>query len=154
MGETDLAIHIMREVGQWCIDAACPMWTLEELSREALLKHSPEENDFRVARVGGEPVAAMILQWQDREFWPEIAEGDSGFIHKLCVRRAFAGIGLSTCMVNAAAAECRKRGAGFLRLDTYVRRPKLCSLYEGMGFVKVGYRSVGGREYALYELKI
>jgi GNAT superfamily N-acetyltransferase len=153
-GDADLAIQVMREVAQWCIDTGCPMWTLPELTREALLKHPPGEGDFRVLRVGGDPAAAMILVWRDEKFWPEVAEGDAGFIHKLCVRRAFAGRQLSARMVNAAAAECRERGARFLRLDTDVRRPRLCSLYEGMGFARVGHRSVGGRDYALYELKI
>jgi GNAT superfamily N-acetyltransferase len=153
-GEADLAITIMREVGQWCIDTGRPMWTLGELTRDALLRHPPEEDDFRVLRVDGEPAAAMILQWRDEKFWPAVAEGDSGFIHKLCVRRAFAGRGLSARMVNAAAGECRTRGAGFLRLDTDLRRPRLCSLYEGMGFLRVGHRAVDGRDYALFELEI
>jgi GNAT superfamily N-acetyltransferase len=153
-GEADLAIQVMREVGQWCIDAGLPMWKLEELTREALLRHPPGESDFRVLRVGSEPAAAMILVWRDETFWPGVAEGDSGFIHKLCVRRAFAGQGLSARMVEAAAAECRARRAGFLRLDTDVRRPPLCRLYEGMGFVRVGRRAVGGKDYALYERKV
>ena len=153
-GETDLAILLMREVAQWCIDTGRPLWTLDELTREALVRHPPEENDFRVLRVAGEPAAAMVLQWSDPVFWPSAPDGESGFVHKLCVRRAFAGMGLSSRMVSAAAAECRARGARFLRLDTDNRAPKLCRLYEGMGFVKVGRRLLDDRDYALYELRV
>lgn len=153
-GETDLAISVMREVAQWCIDAGLPMWALNELTREALLRHPPAEADFRVAYVDGEPAAAMILQWRDPKFWPEVPEGESGFIHKLCVRRAFAGRGMSARMVDAAVAECRQRGATCLRLDTDNGRPRLCRLYEAMGFRKVGRVRRDGRDYALYELSV
>jgi len=153
-GEPDLAIHIMREVARWCIEAGLPMWTLDELTREALLRHPPGEDDFRVARVRDEPAAAMILQWKDPTFWPEAREGESGFIHKLCIRRPFAGTGLAARMVDAAVAECKARKAAFLRLDTDNGRPKLCGLYEAMGFVKVGRLPVNGRDYALYERRI
>ena len=153
-GETDLAIRIMREVAQWCIEVGHPMWTLQELTREALLSRSRSEEDFRVARLDGELSAAMILQWEDPLFWPDVPRGGSGFIHKLCVRRAFAGKNLSARMVAAAVDECRNRNAAFLRLDTNNRSPRLRALYEGLGFMKVGRRLVDGRDYALYELPI
>ena len=153
-GELDLAVRIMREVAQWCIDTGRPMWTLDELTAEALLRHPPAEADFRVARFYGEPAAAMILQWRDPLFWPRVPAGESGFLHKLCVRRAFAGRGLSARMVEAAAAECRERQASWLRLDTDNGRVKLCRLYEGMGFIKVGNMTTENRHYALFERRV
>jgi len=68
----------------------------------------------------------MILQWHDPLFWPTVKEYESGFIHKLCVRREFAGKGLSAKMVEHAVRECSRRGIGYLRLDTDVTKPKLC----------------------------
>ncbi len=153
-GEVDLAIDIMREVAQWCIDAGKPMWRLPELTREELLCGPRSRESFVVARVAGVPAASMILQWHDPLFWPAVAENESGFVHKLCVRRSFAGRSLSKDMMGYAIQQCRQRGIAFLRLDTDFTRPRLCRLYEGMGFLGAGRKTVGGREYALYEMRI
>ena len=153
-GEADLAIAIMREVAQWCIDTGKPMWKLSELTRQELLCGPRDEKSFVVARVDGLPAASMILQWYDPLFWPSVEENQSGFIHKLCVRRSFAGRSLSVKMIDHAKRECEKRGIRYLRLDTDPTRPTLRRLYEGLGFVMAGRTEVGGREYALYELRI
>ena len=61
-GDTDRAIKIIREVAQWCIGVGAPMWRLEELTRKALLRYPPFEDDFRTIWIGGKLSAAMILQ--------------------------------------------------------------------------------------------
>jgi GNAT superfamily N-acetyltransferase len=100
-GATDLAITIMREVAQWCIEVGRP-----------------------------------------------------GFIHKLCVRRDFAGRNLSTKMVEHAVSECKKKTIDLVRLDTDFVNPRLCALYEGMGFIRAGRKRTNGRDCALYELRV
>ena len=150
-GDTDCAIEIIREVAQWCIDVGAPMWRLEELTRKALLRYPPSEADFRTVWIDGKLAAAMILQWHDPRFWPEVKPDESGFIHKLCVRRSFAGRRVAGQIVELAQLECIRRGIGWLRLDTDFNSPKLCTLYEAMGFVKVGRKMVDDRDYALYE---
>ena len=84
-GDAELAIEIMREVAQWCIDVGNPMWSLEELTTEKLLSDARGPANFLVAWFDGKPAASMILQWHDPAFWPEVRENESGFIHKLCV---------------------------------------------------------------------
>ena len=153
-GETDLAIAIMREVAQWCIEIGRPMWRLDELTREALLRNPPAGEDFRVAWVDDTPAASMILQWYDPLFWPDIPADGSGFIHKLCIRRDFAGRNLSTKIVEHAVSECKKKTIDLVRLDTDFANPRLCALYEGMGFVSGGRKRINGRDYALYELRV
>ncbi|MGA2615044.1 MAG: GNAT family N-acetyltransferase [Spirochaetia bacterium] len=153
-GEVDLAIEVMQEVAQWCIESGNPMWSLGELTRGKLLRHPRAEDSFIVARSGGTPAASMILQWHDLLFWPMVKEYESGFIHKLCVRREFAGKGLSTALVGHAVRECSRQGVEYLRLDTDITKPKLHDLYERMGFVRAGRKLVDGRDYALYELRL
>lgn len=153
-GDAELAIEIMREVAQWCIDVGNPMWSLEELTTEKLLSDARGPANFLVAWSDGKPAASMILQWRDPEFWPEVKENESGFIHKLCVRRDFAGRNLSTRMVGYAVSESKKKLIEYVRLDTDFANPRLCSLYEGMGFVKAGRKHGNGRDYALYELPV
>ncbi len=152
-GDIDNAIAVMNEVARWCEDTGKNMWTMDELSKEKLLQGIDREN-FWVGKVGHENAAAMIVQWYDPLFWPRIERGESGFIHKLCVRRKYSGKGLSQWMITLAMEECKKKGIRYLRLDTGWNRYKLCSLYEGLGFVQVGKKTVGERDYALYEMKI
>lgn len=152
-GNAENAVRIMREVAQWCIDSGIQGWNPENLTVDKLIPGLTEDN-FCIGQVDGRDACCMILQWDDRLFWPEATENEAGYIHKLCTRREFAGLRLSEKMVEYAAAECRKKGLRFLRLDTGWHKEKLCSIYESLGFVKVGKRTIGVKEYALYEKKI
>jgi len=87
----------------------------------------------------------MLLQPDDRTYWPEAAPGTALYIHKVGVRRAFAGRGWLRRLVDFAADDARSRGLGRLRLDT-LPGPALQSLYEGLGFsalVEPPYRVAG-----------
>ena len=93
-------------------------------------------------------------------FWPEVPTGTSGFVHKLCVRRKFAGQGVAEGMLRYAAELCRAQGISMLRLDTDLSRPKLCALYERAGFRRVGVRSIFSPsmgvtlDVAMYEMEL
>lgn len=150
-GEADNAISIMREVAQWCEVSGKNMWRPEALSKDRLMKDLSEEN-FCVGKFGDDNASSMILQWYDPLFWPEKGKDESGYVHKLCVRRKYSGQGVSHKMIEYAVEECKKKGVHFLRLDTGWNRQRLCELYESMGFIKVGKRTIGGWEYALYEM--
>lgn len=152
-GAVDDAVFVMREVAQWCIDKNLNMWKLEDLTKEKLIANLTDDN-FCIGNVNGEAAAAMILQWYDQKFWPDIKQNQSGFVHKLCVRREFAGMNLSREMIDYAANECRKRSIEYLRLDTDGSNRRLCSLYENLGFVKAGRKLMNTIDYALYELRL
>lgn len=153
LGDIDSAIAVMKEVAKWCEDTGKNMWRMDELSKDSLIKGITMDN-FYVGKVGNDKAAAMILQWYDPLFWPQIKKNESGFVHKLCVRRAFSGQGISQMMIAFAMEECKKKGIRYLRLDTGWNRHKLCSLYESLGFVKVGQKTIGEKVYALYQMKI
>jgi GNAT superfamily N-acetyltransferase len=130
-GEPEAAIAIMREVADWCRKTGRYMWPDEILNRETL---SGPAEEFVVAWVDGEPAATMILSWEDARVWPESAPGEAGYVHKLAVRRKFAGQGLSGALFEWARGVCRARGARWLRLDTGSKRHRLHALYEKSGF--------------------
>ena len=98
VGAVDDAIKVIREAAKWLIDTEKPLWKLEELTKEKLLKDNKEE-EFYVLRVDNELAGAMILKWNDPFFWPNIKEGQSGFVHKLSVRRKYSGTGVSEKMI-------------------------------------------------------
>ena len=154
-GDAETAIDIMREAAQRLIEQGTPLWGLETLTRARL--RNPDE-EFLVAWVDGESAACCLLSFEDALFWPEIPAGKSGFLHKLAVRCAFAGKNIAVQLIEYAQALCREKGISTLRLDTDLHRPKLCDLYEGLGFRRVGMRTMqlpqeamGQCEVALYE---
>jgi len=152
-GEVDNAICIMREVAKWCEVTGKNMWKVDDLTKVKLMKDLSKEN-FYVGKIGNIVTSSMILQWHDQLFWPEAKHNVSGYIHKLCVKREYSGIGLSKLMIAHAIEECKKKGIYTLRLDTGWNRQKLCAFYESLGFIKVGRKTIAERDYALYEMKI
>ena len=151
-GNTALAIEIMQEAAAWLVETRRPLWRLEDLTEAKILAGITKE-DIYVGWMDGEAALAMILQWSDPFFWPQ-AQDDSGFIHKLSVRRRFAGTNGSRQMVEWAEQEARRRGKAYLRLDCAGDRPKLCSFYESLGFQQVERRRVGIYDEAFFEMRL
>lgn len=130
------------------------MWHPEELSPTALLE------SYRIGEMHlgwlshDEPVAAMVLQEEDRTFWPDVPPGESLFVHKLAVVRRYGGRGLSRSMLDAARDLALATGKAYLRLDCAAGRPRLRGLYESYGFRCVGEGRVGPFDTAFYELRL
>jgi GNAT superfamily N-acetyltransferase len=141
-GELETA-RIADEVGrgQFYIADACP-------DAGRILRDAPILSDA--------PVAAGAIRFQEEDllFWPDIDQRDSAFVHRLVVRRAFKGRGISTGLLHWAAARARSVGKRYLRLDCDASRTKLRSLYEGFGFRLHSYRQVGAYYVARYELPL
>jgi ribosomal protein S18 acetylase RimI-like enzyme len=153
-GESEAAINIMREVAKWGRSVGLNVWKDEYLTKEKLMV-GINECDFYVGQVLEDNACCMILQWNDTLFWPKAKENESGYIHKLCVRRDYSGLGLSKKMVEFAIEECRRRNVHYLRLDTGRSKKKLCNLYESLGFQLVDKILLDDRgEFALFEMKI
>ena len=139
LGDVEEALSIIREAAQWLIDTGKPMWMLDEITRESIQNPADE---FIVLWDGTESVAAMTLSFEDRFFWPDVQEGSSGFIHKLSVRRKFAGIGAPRMLIDFAMRLCRDKGIFELRLDCDPHRKGLCDFYEGCGFKLLEVKTV------------
>lgn len=153
-GDIESAILIMKEVAKWLTNKGEPIWEINNLTKEKLLGASLSGNNFYTAWENSKPIAAMILQWHDPEFWPNIRPFESGFIHKLCVCREYAGKGISTKMILFAETECKIKGIKKLRLDCDGNRPKLCSFYETHGFKQIDRKMIGIYDVVFYEKNI
>lgn len=153
-GEVDNAISIMKEVACWGRSVGFNVWKEEALAAEELLKHAREE-EFCVGQVSGKNACCMILQWEDTLFWPKATKNEAGYLHKLCVRREYAGQGLPAKIVEFAIEECKKRNIKYLRLDTGWTNTKLCNMYKNLGFELVDKIQLGnGKVFALFEMRI
>lgn len=144
---------VLIDAARWLEQTGQPLWSPEHLTPEALLRTYGLQ-EMRLGRVAGEVVAAMILQGSDPLFWPEAPEGEALYVHKLAVRREWAGRGLARLMLEHAVSEAQAAARPFLRLDTVADRMRLRALYEDFGFVVVDERRVLERMVTRYELKV
>lgn len=129
--EAAVAVEILREASRWVASISRPLWHADSFvvgdferaaaMQELVLGYEPD------------PVACMLLQKRDEVYWPDDADGEALYLHKIAVRRAAAGQGWLGRLIGWAASEARSAGARFLRLDT-ADREKLVSLYQSHGF--------------------
>jgi GNAT superfamily N-acetyltransferase len=148
--DVPIVVNILREAATWLRQSGKPMWRDEDITEESTIG---DIGLYFLAEVAGEPAGTVRFQIEDRLFWPDIPEGESAFIHRLAVRRRFAGTGLSTALLSWAVDRTRSLGKKYLRLDCDLVRPSLRAVYENFGFIHHSDRVAGPYLLARYEYK-
>lgn len=138
-GDVQSAVGVMLEAARWLETRGIPLWTREEIIK---LPETCPADAFLTLYQDSRPAAAALLRDCDPLFWPQVPPGSSGFLHKLCVHRAYAGGGLALRMIEYAARLCNNAGKTHLRLDCDASRGKLKDLYQSAGFTCLGDRTV------------
>lgn len=110
--------------------------------------------EFWIAREGGEVVGVVRMVWADPVFWGELEDGSAVYVHTLATGRIRAGRGTGAAILAAVEHVAEERGRRVMRLDCGAENAALCGYYEGLGFVQVGEKVVGGEVMALYERAI
>jgi GNAT superfamily N-acetyltransferase len=144
---------ILHEAAAWLEARGIPLWRQDEIA-EAPIAADVMAGLYVLARVAGDPAATVRVQHSDPDFWPEVPDGDSLFVHRLAVRRAYAGGAMSTALLAWAADHATGLGRRHLRLDCEASRPKLRAIYERFGFRYHSDRQVGPYLVARYELPL
>jgi GNAT superfamily N-acetyltransferase len=160
---------MLREAAHWVDALGVVMWEEGELD-SARIDREVAAGQFFIAEVGPAeaalragsvrlqpdrvPAGAIRFQLSDQQFWPDLPDEDSAFVHRLVVRRAFKGQGVSTALLEWSVARARSLGKRFLRLDCDAQRTRLRELYERFGFGVHSYRQVGSYYVARYELPL
>ena len=86
---------------------------------------------------------------------PNAPKYEAAYLHKFCVRRKFAGTGMTNLVVDAIKKECRKRRIRYIRLDTALDEKAVRKIYLNAGFKIVDIIDYpNGRSLALYELEV
>jgi len=152
--DADAIVDTLAEAARWVeeLDGTI-MWVEGELEDERI-RAEARSGMFVVAEVEGRVAGAMRFQLEDRLFWPDLEEAESAFVHRLAIRRAFAGQGISTALLEWAVHRAHALGKRFLRLDCDAERSRLRALYERFGFRLHSYREVGSYYVSRYELRI
>jgi GNAT superfamily N-acetyltransferase len=151
--DTPLLEEMLLEAARWVDALGVVMWEEGELVREEI-QSDVDAGSYYLAEADGQLAGAVRFQLEDRLFWPDLEGEDSAFVHRLVVRRAFKGRGISTVLLSWAVAHARAFGCRWLRLDCDADRTKLRELYERFGFRLHSYRYVTSYYVARYEYPI
>ncbi|MCI8567468.1 MAG: GNAT family N-acetyltransferase [Lachnospiraceae bacterium] len=154
-GEIQTAISIMKEVAAWGREMGYRVWPDEWLTPEELITSDAQPENFCVGSLDGEIACAFILQWTDSEYWPAAPPYEAAYLHKFCVRRSFAGRGMTKRVVAAIREQCQLRGLRYIRLDTALDEKTVRKIYLNAGFKIVDILDrPNGRSMALYEMEV
>jgi GNAT superfamily N-acetyltransferase len=151
--DVDTVSSILIEAANWLEKRDMPMWRANELLPERIAKDVREGLFFLGERMG-EPAGTIKFQLSDLEFWPDVPEHESAFIHRLAVRRRFAGGGVSAALLSWAVERTASLSRRYLRLDCEASREKLRAVYERFGFQHHSDRQVGPYFVARYEFTL
>ena len=145
---------ILQESARWLIENDRKLWDLNHLSVENI-KDQVEDGMFWLAKVEVEAAGCVRFQLSDDEYWGDVprSEIDSAFIHRLAVRRKFAGQGISKALIDWAKAKSKAEGKEFLRLDC-ADRETLRRVYENYGFEFHSFKEREPYKVARYQFKL
>jgi GNAT superfamily N-acetyltransferase len=151
--DIDVVSDILREAAAWLEQSGMAMWRQDELQPNNIAAEV-HCGVFFLAKRDGEPAGTIKYQLEDNLFWPDVAQNDSAFIHRLAVRRRFAGGEISSALLLWAIARTHTLGRRYLRLDCEASRARLRALYERIGFRFHSNKQVGPYFVARYEFDV
>lgn len=143
---------VLEEAASWLRERGEELWRREDLGIEEII-HDVAAGLYRKAVEGDEIAGCYRFQTEDAEYWDDVPHYDSAFIHRVAVKRRFAGRGLAQAMIDAAKDEARSMGKRYLRLDC-ADRPKLRTVYERQGFRFHSMKRRDPYEVARYEFEL
>jgi GNAT superfamily N-acetyltransferase len=147
-----VAGSILDEAARWLASQGFDHWPVPFPADE--LAERIDQGELYVADLDGEPAGTLTLLWDDPSFWGD-QPPDAAYIHKLAVRRAFAGRGLGSAIVAWAERRAAAAGRQHLRLDCPRDNPGIRVYYERLGFEHRGdLDDPRGFVVALYERPI
>jgi GNAT superfamily N-acetyltransferase len=151
--DADAVADILHEAAEWLHQEGMPLWVDGELDTEDV-DDDVRAGLFLLAEKSGDAIGVVKFQLDDPVFWPDMRGKDAAYVHRLAVRRSFAGAGLSTALLNSAVERTRHLDRRYLRLDCPASRPRLRAVYERFGFRFHSERQVGPYFVSRYQLDV
>lgn len=148
-----MVADILCEAARWLEQSGRAMWRDDELISSRIAA-DVSAGLFFIAEREGQAAGVVKFQLEDEQFWPDVPKGESAYVHRLAVRRQFAGGNVSSVLLRWAVERTRSLGRNYLRLDCETTRPKLRAVYEKFGFVHHSDRQVGPYYVSRYEYRI
>jgi len=151
--DAEVVSDILKEAARWLEQAGMPLWRQDELEPTRIAT-DVGAGLFFLGEYSGDPAGTMKFQLDDPIFWPDAYQEEAAYVHRLAVRRRYAGAGLSTALLRWAVERTRALGRRYLRLDCDAARPRLRAIYERFGFRYHSDRQVGPYLVSRYEYDV
>jgi GNAT superfamily N-acetyltransferase len=151
--DAEVVADILKEAARWLEQAGMPLWREDELE-PARIGADVSVGLFFLAEYSGDPAGTVKYQLEDSVVWPDARPQDAAYIHRLAVRRRYAGTGLSAALLRWAVERTRTLDRQYLRLDCESSRPRLRAIYERFGFRYHSDRQVGPYLVSRYEYDV
>lgn len=148
--QTTVVSDILREAGAWLVQRGISLWRDDALLPEAI-DADVRAGYYVLASRGTLPVGALRFTLEDNDFWPDAVADEAAYVHRLAVRRAYAGGVVSAALLDWSAARAASLSRRFPRLDCDATRPRLVAFYERHGFTVHTKRSFGPFLVTRYE---
>jgi len=147
--DAPVAAEILDEATAYVRTLGFEQWPVPFPQEE--LAHRIDRGELYMVDVDGETAATLTLLRDDPAFWGE-RSADAVYLHKLALRRAFAGRGLGAAIVEWVDEHAAAAGLEYVRLDCRRDDPGIRGYYERLGFEHCGDKDDDSRfAVALYE---
>lgn len=151
--EARLVADVLTEAATWADVKGAKLWQLDEVDPRRIAG-DVERGLFHIAWRDGDAAGTVKFQLDDSEFWPDDPGDHAAYIHRLAVRRRYAGGEISTALMAWAVGRAASLGREFLRLDCDAERLSLRAVYERFGFRHHSDRQVGPYFVARYQYPV
>ena len=151
--DAEVVADILKEAARWLEQTGMPLWREGELEPACIIA-DVSAGLFFLAEYSGDSAGTVKFQLDDPVFWPDAGLHEAAYIHRLAVRRRYAGTGLSTSLLRWAVRRTQTLGRRYLRLDCVASRPRLRAIYERFGFRHHSDRQVGSYHVSRYEYDV
>ena len=151
--EAGTIASLLQETALWILSKGIRQWNPEMFTTEYVEKLFAEREIY-VAESDGEIIGLFTLQWSDPSYWRELDNEESGYLHRLVVRRSAGGSGLGRRMLDWAEDYIRLQGKRWIRLDCMAENTKLNEFYQSCGFTRMGITHFPDRSSILYEKQL
>jgi GrpB-like predicted nucleotidyltransferase (UPF0157 family)/GNAT superfamily N-acetyltransferase len=151
--DSENVARTLREAAQWLEQRGLTLWRADELLSSRIAA-DVDAGLFFIAECEGEVAGVVKFQLEDALIWPDVPQTQSAFVHRLAIRRRFAGGGISSALLSWAVQRARSLGRSYLRLDCGASRQRLRGVYEQFGFRHHSDRQVGPYFVSRYEYDV
>ena len=153
--DLDTVVDILEEAASWLASRGIEQWLPGSFlgPRYDSIADQVNHGEVYLAVLDGKPVGTLTLQWQDKKFWGDVAD-DAAYVHRIAIRRAWAGKGLGRQLLQWAESTAAAAGKTFLHLDCMAENSALCEYYERANFLCCGELEGKGWRVRLYEKRV
>ena len=116
--------EILTKAELWLEKRGIPLWNIKDLSADSLIEGAEAEYYF-LAEVEGQSAGTLRYTLEDSVVWPDACDGKSAFVHRIAVRRSYAGGKVSIAMLNWAVDRQKRSVGNIFGLTARYREPSL-----------------------------